>query len=147
MKIGFSTNAFTNKSLIYAIESVARIGYDGIEIVLDEPHAFLPLELSQKVSLKKKITENNLVISNLNSNTVEGWDVNRNPTEKFEPSLSNKDKKLRDWRIDYTKKSIELAVELDAPSICITSGLRDTENEILLSNFSSLLIIHYVFDY
>ena len=30
-------------SLFDSIELISKIGYDGIEIVLDEPHAFLPL--------------------------------------------------------------------------------------------------------
>jgi len=41
MKIGFSSNAYTRKSLTYAIQSISDIGYEGIEIVLDIPHAFL----------------------------------------------------------------------------------------------------------
>ena len=47
MKIGFSANAFTNFSLIHAIERISSAGYDGIEIVVDTPHAFLPLSNKQ----------------------------------------------------------------------------------------------------
>ena len=43
MKSGFSTNAFVNHPLSFAIKSIANIGFDGIEIVLDVPHIFLPI--------------------------------------------------------------------------------------------------------
>ena len=43
MKIGFRINAFTNYSLLNSIEKISKLGYDGIELVLDTPHAFLPL--------------------------------------------------------------------------------------------------------
>jgi len=139
MKIGFSNNAYTKYSLSYTIKSISEIGYDAIEIVLDIPHAFLPLESSLIDSIKKNLEDNNLQVSNLNSNTVEGYSNNETSSEKFEPSLSNINKKLRDWRIEYTKKSIELAAELDSPSICITSGLAGSDKDVLLSNFSNSL--------
>ena len=40
MNIGFSTNAFTNKTIFSAIDTISEIGYDGIELVVDTPHAF-----------------------------------------------------------------------------------------------------------
>ena len=44
MNIGFSTNAFTNKTIFSAINTISETGYDGIELVVDTPHAFLPLK-------------------------------------------------------------------------------------------------------
>ena len=139
MKIGFSTNAYTKYFLSDAIKSISEIGYDAIEIVLDDPHAFLPLEPSQIDSIKKNLENNNLQVSNLNSNTVMGYNNGITSNEKFEPSLSNINKKLRDWRIEYTKKSIELATKLNSPSICITSGIDGSNKDVLLSNFSNSL--------
>ena len=52
MKTGFSTNAFTEKSLLYCIESISDIGYDGVELVLDVPHAFLPLNKKYLSTIK-----------------------------------------------------------------------------------------------
>ena len=59
MKLGFSTNAFTNYSLFNSIELISKIGYDGIEIVLDEPHAFLPLSKNRISEIKNSILLNN----------------------------------------------------------------------------------------
>jgi len=126
MKTGFSSNAFTKTSLFEGIEILSNIGYDGIEIVLDSPHAFLPLKKEQINEIQNTLKKYSLTVANLNSNTVLGWSSsNENP---FEPSLSNKNKKLRDWRISYTKNAIDLACTLDSPSICITSGLLNSLN-------------------
>ena len=123
MKSGFSTNAFVNHSLSYAINSIAETGFDGVEIVLDAPHAFLPITKSLIESIKKDVKETRLQVTNLNANTVVGWYKNKSNIEPFEPSLSNLDEKMRKWRIKNIKQSIDLAKELAAPSICITSGL------------------------
>ena len=127
MNIGFSSNAFTNYSLTDSIKIISKIGYDGIEIVLDEPHAFLPLQKNEITKIKESLLKNNLLVSNLNANTVLGWKNDFNG-EKFEPSLSNSNQKLRSWRIDYTKQAIDLAHILNSKSICITSGLNTMEN-------------------
>ena len=57
MKTGFSTNAYVKKPLDYALKSVSDIGYDGVEIVLDAPHAFLPISKLKLDNLKKNPTE------------------------------------------------------------------------------------------
>ena len=44
MRLAFSTNAYVRYPLEEAIESIARLGYDGVEILADRPHAFLDEE-------------------------------------------------------------------------------------------------------
>jgi sugar phosphate isomerase/epimerase len=132
MKLGFSSNAFSKKSLYDGIELLSKIGYAGIEIVLDSPHAFLPLQSEQIYKIQNIIKKNHIEITNLNSNTVMGLNTSGNP---FEPSLSNRNEKLRNWRISYTKNAIDLASILGSPSICVTSGIsnsNNTENELNL---------------
>lgn len=133
MKLGFSTNAFTEKSLLYAIKAISTIGYHGIEIVLDVPHLFLPITKYTLTTLKNAKKKHEIEITNLNSNTVVGWYGQSNNIEKFEPSLSNNNDKFRKWRINYTKKAIDLARELDAPSVSITSGLKVSSSKPKIS--------------
>lgn len=141
MKTGFSTNAFTEKSLLYGIDTIYGIGYDGVELVLDTPHAFLPLNEKYLSEIKNCVKKNKIEIANLNANTVVGWYDNNQVIEKFEPSLSNKNEKLRQWRLNYTKKAIELADELESPSICITSGISTkSEKQTCLRIFKKSLI-------
>jgi len=151
MKIGFSANAFTNFSLIDAIQRISNAGYDGIEIVVDAPHAFLPLSDKQIEEIKHNLKSYDLLVSNLNANTVTGWYSNERNIEKFEPSLSNKDETLRNWRIDYTKKSIQLAKELESDSICITTGIKHVKNmkyeiSILKKSLSTILEFAETYD-
>ncbi len=123
MKTGFSTNAYVKKSLDYALKSISDIGYDGIEIVLDVPHMFLPISKLQLDNLKKSLKLHKLEVTNLNANTVVGWYGKRKVTNQFEPSLSNHNEKLRKWRVNYTKMAIDLANEVGSPSVSITSGI------------------------
>ena len=134
MKLGFSVNAFSNHSLIDSVEKISNTGYDGVEIVLDTPHAFLPLTQDKITQIKQTLIENNIEVTNLNSNTVFGWTKNF-AKEKFEPSLSNTNEKFRKWRIEYTKQSIDLASTLNSKSISITSGLNEIKNHNLCLNF------------
>ena len=139
MKLGFSSNAFLNYSLFDSIEILSKIGYGGIEIVLDLPHAFLPLKEDYILRIKQSLSKNNLKVSNLNANTVLGWNEN-SIKEKFEPSLSNDNPKLREWRINYTKQAIDLAEILDSKSVSITSGLDNiADSEICLKLFKDSL--------
>lgn len=139
MKIGFSTNAYTQKSLVYAIKSISEIGYDGVELVLDAPHAFLPLSEDELQNIKQCLKECKIKVTNLNANTVAGWYDKESKVEKFEPSLSNEDEKLRSWRISYTKQAIDLASTLDVSSISITSGVSNNLYNNSLKKFQQSL--------
>ena len=44
MKLSFSSNAFSNYDIFFAINNISKTGFDAIELVLDQPHAFLPLK-------------------------------------------------------------------------------------------------------
>ena len=122
------------------MDTITNIGYDGVELVLDTPHAFLPLNKKYLSTIKNCIKKNKIEVANLNANTVVGWYDKNTMIEKFEPSLSNKNEKLRQWRLNYTKKAIELADELESPSICLTSGISTkSEKQICLHNFKKSL--------
>ena len=140
MKLGFSVNAFSNYTLLDAIEKISKTGYDGVEIVLDIPHVFLPITMQKITQIKQSLIVNNVNVTNLNSNTVLGWSKNFSG-EKFEPSLSNTNEKFRKWRLEYTKQSIDLAENLNCKSISITSGIQDLKNsQLCLDLFYDSLI-------
>ena len=140
MKLGFSVNAFSNYTLLDAIEKISKTGYDGVEIVLDTPHVFLPITMEKIAQIKQSLIVNNVNVTNLNSNTVLGWSKNFSG-EKFEPSLSNTNEKFRKWRLEYTKQSIDLAENLNCKSISITSGIQDLKNsQLCLDLFYDSLI-------
>ena len=83
-------------------------------------------------------------MTNLNANTVLGYYSDPKNCDKFEPSLSNSDLELRQWRIEYTKNAIDLSVELNSPSISITSGtFHDAKTEMAIFSQSILDIAAY----
>ena len=40
MRLSFSSNAYTRYSIFEAIESIASIGYQGVELLADVPHLY-----------------------------------------------------------------------------------------------------------
>lgn len=130
MKLAFSTNAFTNGvfTIIDAINKIADAGYSGVEILMDRPLVW-PFEASQKEieAIKNVLKERKMEISSLNAFTccgywVEAGKQKRPPGQKFGPCFCDYEEEYREQRIVYTKKVIDLAVELDAKDISTCSG-------------------------
>ena len=123
VKFSFSSNGFVRYSAVEAIEKIAKIGYEGIELLADEPHLYADeLSKSDLEKVKSAIERSGLKVANINANTAMGYYGRQFWEPLFEPSLANPDKILRNWRIDYTKKCIDLADFLDAPFVSVTSG-------------------------
>ena len=123
MKLAYSTNAYTQFSLAEAIQSVAKLGYTGVEILCDRPHWF-PGEVTEseieKIGMLLQTT--GLTVSNLNANTANGYFNPMPPENVFEPALTSANAPWRQWRIDYTCAAIELARKIGARCVSVTSG-------------------------
>ena len=91
MRFAFSTNAFTNYSLTQSIEEISNIGYDGVEIMCDVPHAYPPNLNEAKINeINQSIITNKMQISNLNAFTLFGLG------DTYHPSwIENKEKRPR----------------------------------------------------
>ncbi|MDQ3835911.1 MAG: sugar phosphate isomerase/epimerase, partial [Thermoproteota archaeon] len=71
INLAFSTNAFKRYSLEHSIREIAKIGYSGVEILCDIPHAYPPNFKEDHIrSLKEILSSSNLQISNLNAFTL-----------------------------------------------------------------------------
>jgi fructoselysine 3-epimerase len=123
MKLGFSTNAFTRYSVREAVEKIALIGYEGVELLADVPHLYAPTTRpSELAQLKEVLAACGVAVSNINANTAVGYYGRQFWEPLFEPSLANPDEKERRWRLDYTKRCIDMAAEMECPCISVTSG-------------------------
>ena len=126
MKFAFSSNAFLRTSLLEAIRIIASIGYEGIEIMADAPHAY-PLSLTEKdrFQIRQELRKNSLKISNINAF------MHHADGDTYHPSWIEKDPLLRSKRVDYTLRCIELASELGACNISTEPGgpLEEMERE------------------
>lgn len=118
MKLAFSSNAYLRFSFNDAAQKIAKLGYQGIEIMADVPHAWPAFMLEeQKQGIRDALKTNNLAISNINSFMMHA--VNDSRQRYWYPSWIEPDKHYRQIRIDHTMRCLTLAKELGAP--CITT--------------------------
>jgi sugar phosphate isomerase/epimerase len=117
MKFGFSANAFREYDPIETIEIVADTGYDGIELLFDQPHLYPPEVGENEVErVRAALCDNDLAISNCNAfmlTAIEGF---------HHPSYIEADPEYRQRRIDYTKAALRTAAALDHDYISIEPG-------------------------
>src|SRR3954447_14535315 len=116
-RLAFSTNAFKKNTLAEAVDAIAAIGYRGVEIMADVPHA-LPARFSreERDALKRQLKSLGLAVSNVNAFThfANG--------DTYHPTWIEDDASLRQVRIDHTRGAIELAAELGASTVSIQPG-------------------------
>jgi fructoselysine 3-epimerase len=124
MNYAYSTNGYMNYSLKKALQQISLHGYTGVEILADIPHAFPNhLSLETIIEIGKLIENLDLTMVNINANTATGYFPTSVVGEVFfEPSLCNRQKEVRNLRVDYTKKCIDLCCYWGAKNLSITSG-------------------------
>jgi sugar phosphate isomerase/epimerase len=121
MQLAFSSNAYLRFSIEETISRVASLGYRGIELLADVPHAW-PAGLleSQKQSIRDAIAKHKLTISNINAFMMNAVADARQPY--WHPSFVEPDPNYRAIRREHTKRALKLAHELGAPHITIEPG-------------------------
>jgi sugar phosphate isomerase/epimerase len=118
MQLAFSSNAYLNFSFAEAARRIAQIGYRGIEIMADVPHAWPAYLLpEQKRALRDAVSSNRLTISNINAFMMHAVD---DPRQRYwHPSWIEPDVHYRRIRVEHTKRALTLAREIGAH--CITT--------------------------
>jgi sugar phosphate isomerase/epimerase len=121
MKLAFSSNAYLRFTIEETIARVAGLGYTGIELLADVPHAWPAglLEV-QKQSMRDALARHNLTISNINAFMMNAIADPRQPY--WHPSYIEPDPNYRAIRREHTKRSLHLARELGGPHITIEPG-------------------------
>ena len=117
MKFGFSTNAFREYQLEDAIGIIADAGYDGVEVLFDEPHLY-PVHAEER-EIKRVadiLDDNDIEISNCNAFMLTAIE------DFHHPSFVEPDESYRRRRVEYTKDALEVAAALDAPHISVEPG-------------------------
>lgn len=117
MKLAFSTNAFKRHSLEDSVREISKIGYGGVEILCDTPHAYPPDFGNNEIrSLKGTLASCNVEISNLNAFTLYAiGDV-------YRPSWIEDDGRARVLRVQHTIDCIRLAKKLGAEHLSTEPG-------------------------
>lgn len=120
-KLAFSANAYLKFPVEEAIRRIARIGYTGIELAADAPHAWPAGLLDvQKESIRRALDESGLAISNVNAFMMNAVADPRQPY--WHPSWTDPDPHYRAIRREHTKRSLQLAADLGAPHITTEPG-------------------------
>ena len=121
MKLAYSSNAYMNFSVEETIRRIAGLGYAGLELLADVPHAW-PVGLldEQKRAIRDCLAEHNLAISNVNGFMMSAVADPHHPY--WHPSWIEPDRDYRAIRREHTKRALALAKELGAPSIQTAPG-------------------------
>ncbi len=117
MRLAYSTNAFKGATLEEAIESIARIGYAGVEIMADVPHAYPELMTDERIGrVRGRLADLNLAISNVNAFTLFAQG------DTYHPTWIENDSGLRAQRIAHTQAVIRMAGKLGVETISLQPG-------------------------
>jgi sugar phosphate isomerase/epimerase len=121
MKLAYSSNAYLNFSIEETIARIAALGYRGLELLADVPHAW-PAGLldERKRAIRQCLERHGLEIANLNGFMMNAVADPRQPY--WHPSWIEPDGHYRAIRREHTKRALRLAKELGAPSIQTEPG-------------------------
>ncbi len=116
-KLAFSTNAFKKNTFTEAIDTIAGIGYEGVELMADLHHAYPPrMSRSERAEVKRRIEDLGLVVSNINAFTLFACG------DTYHPTWIEDDLTERQRRINHTLACIELAADLGVRNISLQPG-------------------------
>jgi sugar phosphate isomerase/epimerase len=121
MHLAYSSNAYRRFSIEETIARIADLGYEGIELLADAPHAWpegLPAE--RKRAIRNCLEAHGLKISNVNAFMMNAVGDPRHPF--WHPSWIEADPRQRAIRREHTKRCLQLARELGAASIQTEPG-------------------------
>src|SRR5690349_6773303 len=106
VRLAFSTNAFKKNTLGEAIEAIAEIGYRGVELMADVPHAYPPaMDESSRKRTREQIRAPGLTVSNVNAFTLFACG------DTYHPTWIEDDATKVQTRIQHTIGAIELAAQ------------------------------------
>jgi sugar phosphate isomerase/epimerase len=121
MKLAFSSNAYMHFSIEATIEKIASLGYTGIEILADVPHAW-PAGLlpERKESIRRALDKHKLQVANVNAFMMNAVADPRQPY--WYPGWTDPEANYRAIRREHTKRALKLAAELGAPNLTTEPG-------------------------
>lgn len=121
MKLAFSSNAYLNFPIGEAIRRIAGVGYSGIEILADVPHAWpAGLLAEQRRAIVDALARSGLKVSNVNGFMMNAIADPRQPY--WHPSWIEPDPHYRAIRREHTKRALRLAAELGAQNLQTEPG-------------------------
>ena len=129
MRLGYNTNGLAHHRLADAVSVLAEEGYQSVAITLDagalDPYDD-PSNLARQTAAIRRLLDRH----GLGRVVETGARYLLNPRLKHDPTLMDPDPARRALRVDFLRRAIDLAVELDAEAVSFWSGiLRDDAPE------------------
>jgi len=114
MNLAYSSNAYRRWSIGEAIERIARIGYRGMELMADAPHAWpMTINDAEVNEIRRRLDAHELILSNINAFMMSAVQ------DFWHPSWIEPDANFRRLRVQHTMAALRLARKLGAK--CITT--------------------------
>ena len=128
MQLAFSSNAYMHYSIEDTIARIASLGYAGIEVLADVPHAW-PAGLlpERKRSIRDSLAKHNLTIANINAFMMNAVADPRQPY--WYPGWTDPEPNYRAIRREHTKRSLQLAKDIGAKNITTEPGGKLAEGQ------------------
>ena len=120
MRLGYNTNGTTGHRWEQAIEIMAEIGYRSVAITVD--HACLD-PYSPGLSGELKRMHQTLDRFGMTSVIETGARFLLDPRQKHEPTLVSGSAEGREIRLDFLKRCVDLAKELNSDAVSFWSGI------------------------
>jgi sugar phosphate isomerase/epimerase len=125
MKLAFSSNAFRGYSIEETIAILADLGYEGLELMADRPHAW-PEDLTpaRLDSIRRALEKHRLKVSNVNAFMMCAYkDPKTGRSGTFHwPSWIDRDPDVREARIRHTVACVDVAAAVGATTISTEPG-------------------------
>ena len=119
MRLGYNTNGFAHHRLEDALTILARLGYQSVAITLDY-HALNPFD----ADLPNQITKIRELLNSLGLRSVleTGARFLLDPWHKHQPTLVSAEPHEREKRLDFLRRSVDIASQLSADVVSFWSG-------------------------
>ncbi|APW63808.1 sugar phosphate isomerase/epimerase family protein [Paludisphaera borealis] len=129
MRLGYNTNGLAHHRLTDAVALLADEGYQSVAITLDaaalDPYDD-PSDLARQTAEIRRLLDRH----GLGRVVETGARFLLNPRLKHDPTLMDPDPARRAVRVDFLRRAVDLAVELDSGVVSFWSGiLRDGSSE------------------
>ena len=120
MRLGYNTNGTTGHRWDQAIELMAEIGYRSVAITVDH-HCLDPYSagLADEIQRMRRMLERFEMTSVIET----GARFLLDPRRKHEPTLVSASKEARAVRVDFLKRCIRIAKELNSDAVSFWSGI------------------------
>lgn len=119
MKLGYNTNGLAHHRWPEALELLAEVGYRSVAITIDhhflDPYAAgLLRDIAQMVRLLEQFGMSSVIET--------GARFLLNPRVKHEPTLLSPTQDERDLRIDFLRRAVDIAADLNSEAMSFWSG-------------------------